>query len=220
VCGGDRVEWLHVGDARGEAARFDQRRKLSQARSVGADPDIVNARAAQSGGRGPGGGGKRTAVADGERAGGSPVRCGSMSGPPPSTRHGLGSVELGHFEHLRPAEAMDDECPSRQVLDAISDKWVTLVLSALADGPQRYSDLSRRIAGVSQKMLTQTVRQLERDRLVTRTITPAVPVRVDYELIALGETILPVVVAIKRWSEAHITEIHAAREIYDRLARG
>ena len=112
------------------------------------------------------------------------------------------------------------ECPSRQVLDAISDKWVTLVLTGLADGPQRYSDLARRIAGVSQKMLTQTVRQLERDGLVTRTITPSVPVRVDYELTALGETILPVVVAIKQWSEAHITEIHAARDTYDRHAGG
>ena len=112
------------------------------------------------------------------------------------------------------------ECPSRQVLDAISDKWVTLVLTGLADGPQRYSDLARRIAGVSQKMLTQTVRQLERDGLVTRTITPSVPVRVDYELTALGETILPVVVAIKQWSEAHIREIHAARDTYDGRAGG
>ena len=107
------------------------------------------------------------------------------------------------------------ECPSRQVLDAISDKWVTLVLSGLADGPRRYSDLSRRIAGVSQKMLTQTLRRLERDGLLTRTITPAVPVRVDYQLTALGQTILPVVAAIKQWSEAHIDEIHAARTIYD-----
>ncbi len=107
------------------------------------------------------------------------------------------------------------ECPSRQVLDAISDKWVTLVLSALADGPLRYSDLSRRIAGVSQKMLTQTLRQLERDGLLTRTITPAVPVRVDYQLTALGQTILPVVGAIKLWSETHIHEIHGARDAYD-----
>ncbi len=107
------------------------------------------------------------------------------------------------------------ECPSRQVLDAISDKWVTLVLSALADGPQRYSELARRIAGVSQKMLTQTLRRLERDGLLTRTITPAVPVRVDYQLTALGTTILPVVTAIKDWSETHINAIHAARESYD-----
>jgi DNA-binding HxlR family transcriptional regulator len=107
------------------------------------------------------------------------------------------------------------ECPSREVLDAISDKWVTLVLTALADGPKRYSELSRRIAGVSQKMLTQTLRGLERDGLLVRSITPAVPVRVDYQLTALGETILPVVAAIKRWSEAHIDEIHASRSRYD-----
>ncbi len=111
------------------------------------------------------------------------------------------------------------ECPSRQVLDAISDKWVTLVLSALAEGPLRYSDLSRRIAGVSQKMLTQTLRRLERDGLLTRTITPAVPVRVDYQLTTLGRTILPVVAAIKHWSEGHIHEIHAARVAYDQAAR-
>ena len=108
------------------------------------------------------------------------------------------------------------ECPSRQVLDAISDKWVTLVLNALAGGPLRYSDLARRIAGVSQKMLTQTLRRLERDGLLTRTITPSVPVRVDYQLTSLGETILPVVTAIKQWSEAHIAEIHTARDAYDR----
>lgn len=111
------------------------------------------------------------------------------------------------------------ECPSRQVLDAISDKWVTLVLSALADGPQRYSDLARRIAGVSQKMLTQTLRTLERDGLLTRTITPSVPVRVDYELTTLGQTILPVVAAIKQWSEAHIEQIHKARRAYDTTRR-
>jgi DNA-binding HxlR family transcriptional regulator len=107
------------------------------------------------------------------------------------------------------------ECPSRQVLDALSDKWVTLVLTALADGSRRYSDLARTIAGISQKMLTQTLRTLERDGLVTRAITPSVPVRVDYQLTALGQTILPVVGAIKRWSETHIQEIHAARTDYD-----
>jgi DNA-binding HxlR family transcriptional regulator len=110
------------------------------------------------------------------------------------------------------------ECPSRQVLDAISDKWVTLVLTALADGPMRYSDLTRHIAGVSQKMLTQTLRRLERDGLLIRTITPAVPVRVDYELTALGETMLPLVAAIKQWSESHIEEIHSARSRYDRAS--
>jgi DNA-binding HxlR family transcriptional regulator len=108
------------------------------------------------------------------------------------------------------------ECPSRQVLDALSDKWVTLVLTALAASPQRYSELSRTIAGVSQKMLTQTLRTLERDGLVTRTITPAVPVRVEYQLTPLGRTLLPVVRAIKDWSETHIAEVQAARAAYGR----
>ena len=107
------------------------------------------------------------------------------------------------------------ECPSRQVLDALSDKWVTLVLTALADSPRRYSELSRTIAGVSQKMLTQTLRTLERDGLVSRAITVSVPVRVDYELTPLGRTLLPVVRAIKDWSETHISEVHAARIAYD-----
>jgi DNA-binding HxlR family transcriptional regulator len=110
------------------------------------------------------------------------------------------------------------ECPSRQVLDALSDKWVTLVLTALADGPRRYSELSRTIAGVSQKMLTQTLRLLERDGLVTRTLTASVPVRVDYQLTPLGRTLLPVVRAIKDWSETHISEVHAARVTYDHAA--
>lgn len=110
------------------------------------------------------------------------------------------------------------ECPSRQVLDALSDKWVTLVLTALADAPRRYSELSRTIAGVSQKMLTQTLRLLERDGLVTRTITASVPVRVDYQLTPLGRTLLPVVRAIKDWSETHISEVHAARVTYDHAA--
>jgi DNA-binding HxlR family transcriptional regulator len=107
------------------------------------------------------------------------------------------------------------ECPSRQVLDALSDKWVTLVLTALADAPRRYGELSRTIAGVSQKMLTQTLRMPERDGLVTRTTTASVPVRVDYQLTPLGRTLLPVVRAIKDWSETHISEVHAARVAYD-----
>jgi DNA-binding HxlR family transcriptional regulator len=112
------------------------------------------------------------------------------------------------------------ECPSRQVLDALSDKWVTLVLTALAGAPLRYSELTRTIAGVSQKMLTQTLRTLERDGLVTRTITASVPVRVDYDLTSLGRTLLPVVHAIKTWSETHIAEIHTARTAYDQAAHG
>jgi DNA-binding HxlR family transcriptional regulator len=106
-------------------------------------------------------------------------------------------------------------CPSRQVLERISDKWVTLILVALADGALRYSDLCRVIAGVSQKMLTQTLRTLERDGLVSRTVTPTVPVRVDYALTPLGQSLMPAVNALKAWSEQHIGEIHASRAAYD-----
>jgi len=106
-------------------------------------------------------------------------------------------------------------CPARKLLDRISDKWVSLVLVALADGPLRYNDIARAIAGVSQKMLTQTLRALERDGLVDRTVTPAVPVRVDYGLTPLGHTLLPVMRSIKVWAEAHIEEVESARVAYD-----
>lgn len=111
-------------------------------------------------------------------------------------------------------------CPSRQVLARISDKWVTLILVALARGPQRYSDLGRTIAGVSQKMLTQTLRTLERDGLVTRTVIASVPARVDYQLTPLGEGLMPAVNAIKTWAEEHIAQIEASRAAYDRKAAG
>lgn len=107
-------------------------------------------------------------------------------------------------------------CPGHQLLATLSDKWVTLVLSALADGPLRYSEISRVVAGASQKMLTQTLRKLERDGLVTRTVTPSVPVRVDYELTPLGTSLLPVQLAIKEWAEAHIAEVETARQRYGR----
>jgi DNA-binding HxlR family transcriptional regulator len=107
-------------------------------------------------------------------------------------------------------------CPSRQLLDGISDKWVALVLAALAeDGTMRYSALARRLAGVSQKMLTQTLRALERDGLVTRTVTPTVPVTVEYELTQLGTSLQRLMVLLKHWAEEHMDEVQANRESYD-----
>jgi DNA-binding HxlR family transcriptional regulator len=118
-------------------------------------------------------------------------------------------------------------CPSRQLLDRISDKWVTLILAALGSDPHpgedpagrsrsmRYSELSRRLAGVSQKMLTQTLRTLERDGLLTRTVTPTVPVTVAYELTDLGHSLHDLVRGIKVWAEAHMNEVLANREKYD-----
>ncbi|MEV4219172.1 helix-turn-helix domain-containing protein [Nonomuraea sp. NPDC049725] len=108
------------------------------------------------------------------------------------------------------------DCPTSQLLDRISDKWVSLILSALREqGAMRYSDLGRKIPGVSQKMLTQTLRSLERDGLVARTVTPAVPVRVDYRLTELGASLSGLIVAVKEWAETHIDQVRAAREQYD-----
>ncbi len=107
------------------------------------------------------------------------------------------------------------QCPSRKLLDALSDKWVSLVLTALANGPLRYSDLARTVAGVSQKMLTQTLRGLERDGLASRTVTASVPVRVDYRLTPLGTSLLPLMAAIKEWAESHIEDVELPREHYD-----
>ncbi|MGH3585834.1 MAG: winged helix-turn-helix transcriptional regulator [Pseudonocardia sp.] len=120
-------------------------------------------------------------------------------------------------------------CPSRQLLDRVSDKWVALVLAALgSDGPRpgdetrheprpmRYSELSRRITGVSQKMLTQTLRSLERDGLLTRTVTPSVPVTVTYALTDLGLSLQRVMWNLKEWAEAHMDDVLTRRNDYDR----
>ncbi|WP_156761437.1 winged helix-turn-helix transcriptional regulator [Microbacterium karelineae] len=108
------------------------------------------------------------------------------------------------------------DCPSRKLLDRISDKWVALVIAALDDaGTLRYSELSRRIAGVSEKMLTQTLRSLERDGLVARTVTASVPVRVDYELTELGASLRQPILAIKAWAETHMAIVEENREKFD-----
>lgn len=121
-------------------------------------------------------------------------------------------------------------CPSRQLLDRISDKWVVLILCALggdngpggpgaarADAPKamRYSEISRLLAGVSQKMLTQTLRSLERDGLLTRTAKPTVPVTVSYELTDLGLSLHHMTRGLRSWAQTHMAEVLAHRENYD-----
>jgi DNA-binding HxlR family transcriptional regulator len=115
----------------------------------------------------------------------------------------------------RDYDAFLERCPTRELLNRLTDKWVALVIPALANGPQRHSELAGRIAGVSQKMLTQTLRTLERDGLVTRTVTASVPVRVDYELTSLGHELFPVMIAIKKWAEMHMDQVFEARAKFD-----
>ena len=114
-------------------------------------------------------------------------------------------------------------CPSRKLLDRVSDKWVTLILAALGSGPDcageprpmRYSELSRLLAGVSQKMLTQTLRNLERDGLITRTAAPTVPVTVTYELTDLGRSLHRTMRTLKVWAETHMDDVLASRAAHD-----
>jgi DNA-binding HxlR family transcriptional regulator len=115
-----------------------------------------------------------------------------------------------------PPDAFAADCPSRQVLDRIGDKWTTLVILLLADRPKRFSELQRKIQGISQKMLTQTLRNLERDGLIQRTIYPEIPPRVEYALTPLGQTLCTPLATIVRWAEENIHEVVAARERYDR----
>ena len=120
------------------------------------------------------------------------------------------------------------QCPSRQLLARVSDKWVVLILCALGgDAPDpsspvrvphamRYSALSRLLAGVSQKMLTQTLRSLERDGLLTRTVKPSVPVTETYELTELGLSLHEMTRGIRNWAQAHMDEVLAHRAHHDR----
>ncbi|MBI0376712.1 winged helix-turn-helix transcriptional regulator [Streptomyces rhizosphaericus] len=108
-------------------------------------------------------------------------------------------------------------CPSREVLDRIGDKWTVLVLGELAEsGTKRYTALRRKLDGVSEKMLTQTLRALERDGLVRRTVHPEIPPRVEYEITELGATLREPLVALKNWSMRHMDEVLEARAAYDR----
>src|ERR1700709_1920422 len=116
------------------------------------------------------------------------------------------------------ADPYSADCPSRQVLDRIGDKWTVLIVIALADGPQRYSELAGRIQRVSQKMLTQTLRGLERDGMLTRTVHASVPPRVDYELTPLGRSLLDPITALEHWATNHMSEGVRARNRHDTRA--
>ena len=114
-------------------------------------------------------------------------------------------------------------CPSQQLLGRVSDKWVTLILAVLGSGPDcagaprplRYSEIARVLAGVSPKMLSQTLRSLEKDGLVSRTATATVPVTVSYELTELGLSLQSTLRQIKQWAEAHMDDVLAHRALHE-----
>jgi DNA-binding HxlR family transcriptional regulator len=108
-----------------------------------------------------------------------------------------------------------EDCDVRQILDRIADKWSLLVIALLDERTLRFTELKRTIDGVSQRMLAVTLRQLERDGLVKRTVHPVVPPRVDYELTPLGRSLHETIQALVNWTEAHQGEVAAARTAYD-----
>jgi len=116
------------------------------------------------------------------------------------------------------ADAYMAKCGSRTVLVMLADKWVLLLLSALGKGPQRFGALRRRVDGITQKMLTQTLRNLERDGLVTRTVFPTTPPSVEYGLTELGKSATGLVDQVRKWAEDNVDRIAVSRQAYDEAA--
>lgn len=114
------------------------------------------------------------------------------------------------------ANVFAEACPSRAILELIADKWTLLILPALRKGPMRNGDLMRMIEGVSQKMLTQTLRELERNGLVARIDYQEVPPRVEYALTDLGRSLSDAVRRLDSWAEAHIAQVQTARAEFER----
>ena len=116
-------------------------------------------------------------------------------------------------KHIEPSH---ERClATRDVLNRVGDKWSVLIVALLGEGRMRFSELRRSIEGISQRMLTLTLRGLERDGLVVRTLFPTIPPRVDYELTKLGRTLLDPIHALADWAEKHRTAIQASRDRFD-----
>lgn len=115
------------------------------------------------------------------------------------------------------ANVLDPDCPSRVVFQRIGDKWASLVIQVLAQGPVRFSELRKMVHVVTPKVLTQTLRSLERDGLITRKVYAQVPPRVDYTLTELGESLLAPLNQLREWAENNVPAIIDARDTYDEL---
>ena len=123
------------------------------------------------------------------------------------------AMDKPHLDHT------SSDCRAvSSVLARVGDKWSVLIVALLGDGPKRFNEIKRMVGGISQRMLTLTLRGLERDGLVTRTVFPTVPPRVDYELTALGRSLWEPVDALGAWARAHQPEIEAARQRFDARA--
>jgi DNA-binding HxlR family transcriptional regulator len=116
---------------------------------------------------------------------------------------------------MKIANAYSADCPTRQILDRVGDKWAVLILLLLRDEPLRFNQLRRTVEGISQKMLSQVLKSLERDGLVRRRAIATVPVTVEYSITALGRTLAAAVDPLRDWAEQHLKEVLAAQRRYD-----
>ncbi|CAP55064.1 winged helix-turn-helix transcriptional regulator [Gluconacetobacter diazotrophicus] len=122
------------------------------------------------------------------------------------------------FAERQPGQPVDPQCPVRDVLDRIGDKWSTLILGTLATGPHRFSAVQRAIPDISKRMLTQTLRDLERDGLIARTVFPTKPPSVEYRLTHLGVTIFEPLTSLVRWANQSHAAIREARLAFDQAS--
>jgi DNA-binding HxlR family transcriptional regulator len=109
----------------------------------------------------------------------------------------------------------DKSCPTRQLLDRIGDQWTVLIVLVLSDGPMRFTEIGKRVDGISQKMLTQTLRSLVRDGMLKRTAYAVIPPRVDYELTDLGRELVVPLSMLEKWATAHMGQVQEARVVFD-----
>ncbi len=120
---------------------------------------------------------------------------------------------------MLPADVLNRDCPSRTLLRHLTDRWTPMIVTVLADGRRaRFTELRRAIQGVSPKVLTETLRSMERDGLVAREVTPSIPPRVDYWLTELGASTVAPLDALRRWAEQNVGVVQQNRERYDRSA--
>jgi DNA-binding HxlR family transcriptional regulator len=138
---------------------------------------------------------------------------------PVTTRGGLSHAELFAQIAKNGVESVTQTCrPVTDILSRIGDKWSVMIVMLLGPGPKRFNEIRRAINGISQRMLTLTLRGLERDGLVTRTVTPSIPPRVDYELTELGQSLRSPIDALGEWAFANRDKIDAARARFDQAA--
>lgn len=112
-------------------------------------------------------------------------------------------------------DLFDPDCPTRLILDRVGDKWTVLVVLLLSDGPLRFSEVRGRLGRVAPKVLSQTLRRMERDGLVSREVFAEVPPRVEYSLTDLGQSLIEPIAVLGNWAEVHVGQITAAQEAYD-----